>query len=75
MSGELTRDWPHGWEIVRDGDRAFPARVLASDMPGDYPWFACSLNDCDLTVHRFNYLGRSKYGHTLRNAPAPGEAG
>lgn len=62
--------WPHG-HTTRDGRKA---RILATDLKGDYPIVAAIADsDGDEWIVRSDATGRTLYGRANRliNAPAP----
>lgn len=69
----LSRDWPHGWEIVRVTGQSRIFTVLGWDVPGAFPIIGHT-EDGDLW--RFLRDGTNpNYSSILRNAPAPRASG
>ena len=76
MSGELTKDWPHGWVVRSANGVISPARVISWDRKctGGPGIVALVRYDDGELVSCFAADGRGS-SETLRNAPAPKASG
>ena len=69
--GDLTKDWPHGYEIAFDNGCVEPAKILTWERPGGNNIVAMGENG---VITFFSASGR-QVSQTLRNAPAPKRSG